>query len=124
MQFHRGWSIGAGALLVIAAFALGACSSDNGGAVVRSTTPNNAPKGTVLLKNIAYTPEKITVKAGEEVVWRIDDGGITHTITADGKSFDSGPRVDGEFRHRFATAGEFTYHCERHAAMKGTVVVQ
>lgn len=120
-----GWKIWPmGALAIVGALTLAACSEDTGGTVARSTTLNNVPKGTVLVKNIDFTPEKIVIKAGEVVTWRFEDGGITHTVTADGDSFDSGDRVDGEFQQRFESAGEFTYHCERHGAMNGTVVVE
>jgi plastocyanin len=78
----------------------------------------------VILANIAYNPPRITVPAGREVTWRWNDNGLAHTVTADDGSFDSGRRTEGEFTRVFDQPGEFRYHCEVHARMKGTVVVE
>jgi plastocyanin len=45
-------------------------------------------------------------------------------VTADDGSFDSGRWTEGEFTRVFDQPGEFRYHCEVHARMKGTVVVE
>jgi len=47
-----------------------------------------------------------------------------HTFTADDGSFNIELDPNGGGTQTFATAGTFTYHCEIHPSMKGTVVVQ
>jgi plastocyanin len=62
------------------------------------------------------------------VVWTNYDttyGGITHTVTATDKSFNSGDiKAGGTFKWTFTTPGTYTYSCVYHAWMKGTVIVK
>jgi plastocyanin len=96
----------------------------NGGAVAPPPASGGAGEGKVVIQGIAYNPARVEVPAGQELVWTFDDNGLTHTVTANDGSFDSGRLASGEFRRAFATAGEVLYHCEVHARMKGTVVVR
>ena len=71
-----------------------------------------------------YDPADVTVTAGSTVMWH-NGGAQAHTVTADdGKSFNS-PSVPtgGDFQFKFATGGDFAYHCEPHPWMKGVVHV-
>ena len=53
-----------------------------------------------------------------------NSGAATHTVTADNGAFDSGRLASGAtFSQTFDTAGTFTYHCEIHPQMTGTIVV-
>ena len=67
--------------------------------------------------------EGITVPVGTTVIVRNDDS-AGHTVTADDGSFDSG-RIDGGSTGEitFTAAGTFTFHCELHPAMSGTITV-
>jgi plastocyanin len=77
----------------------------------------------VEIKNIAYNPATITVKAGTKVTWTNGDT-FAHTVTLDDNSVDSGNVAAGStFDNTFATAGTFAYHCKIHASMHGTVTV-
>jgi plastocyanin len=87
------------------------------------STTDTAPEGGVLVRNTAYNPNRIEVPVGKEVVWTFDDPGPPHTVTADDYSFTSSYMKLSEFRHTFDAPGEYAYHCEVHARMKGTVVV-
>jgi LPXTG-motif cell wall-anchored protein len=78
------------------------------------------------VQDFSYSPQTVTIKAGESVTWT-SSGPSPHTVTADDGSFDSGTLNPGQsFSHAFATAGTFKYHCQFHQAqgMIGTVVVQ
>ena len=76
------------------------------------------------LDETAFNPAKLTVKAGQDVVWSWDDGSVAHTVTADDGSFDSGRMSSGTYHHTFDHPGEFRYHCQVHPQkMMGTVVV-
>ena len=71
-----------------------------------------------------FQPKEIKVKAGTKVTWT-NDGQVQHTVTAENKSFDSGPVDAGStFSYTFKKAGTFTYKCTIHAGQTGAVVVQ
>ncbi len=104
-----------------------ACGDDSGG---DSTTQDSASGGgsecpsDVCMQDTAFSPDAITVAVGDEVTWTNIDG-IDHTVTADDDSFDSGTLGDGEdFSFTFDEAGDFTYHCNIHSSMTGTITVE
>ncbi len=84
-------------------------------------TDDGSPAGTIVVKHTAFTPATFTITAGQALIWSFEDGGLAHTVTADG--FDSGPKPTGLFSHTFAAPGTVAYHCSIHPAMKGTVTV-
>jgi plastocyanin len=115
--------------LVLAVTLLGGCSlfegdDATGGAVAPPPASVATDEGKVVIQGIAFNPARVEVPAGHELVWNFADNGLTHSVTADDGSFDSGRMASGEFRRTFATPGEIAYHCEVHARMKGTVVVR
>ncbi len=78
----------------------------------------------VKLSNFRFTPEKVTIAAGDTVVW-VDDVGM-HSAVCDEEKMDSGPLASGErFTHRFARAGVYTVYCDLHGreTMAGKVEV-
>lgn len=108
----------AGVLLV------GGCGGTEAGS--GSPTPAGRPDpGTVILRDIEFKPDKITVNVGDTVTWRFEDQGISHDVVADDDSFESDVKDSGTFRHTFDKPGTYTYLCTLHAAqMKGTVTVR
>jgi plastocyanin len=71
----------------------------------------------------SFSPNPVEVKVGETVTWINDDSG-RHTVTSKDGVFDSGMMGKGQsFSYTFDKAGEYTYHCEPHPNMVGTVVV-
>jgi plastocyanin len=71
----------------------------------------------------SFSPNPVKVKVGETVTWINDDSGI-HTVTSKDGVFDSGMVGEGQsFSFAFDKAGEYSYHCEPHPSMVGTVVV-
>ena len=89
-----------------------------------SNNPTSPAPGTVSIVNMTFTPASITVTPGTTVTWNnIDD--MTHTVTADDNSFNSGNiGAGGSFVKTFSVAGTFTYHCSIHPSMTGKVVVK
>ena len=78
----------------------------------------------VSIKGFAFSPQAITVKVGTKVTWTNGDS-FDHTVTADDSSFDAGHiSQGGTFEHAFDKAGTFSYHCNIHNSMTGTVTVQ
>lgn len=76
----------------------------------------------VTIQNFAFSPASITIKKGDTVNWTNQDG-PTHTVT--GSGFDSGRLAPGKsYSFTFSDAGSFSYQCNIHPSMKGTVVVQ
>lgn len=69
-------------------------------------------------------PASVTIKQGSTVTWHNKDG-IAHTVTSDdATTFDSGTLAAGSsFSYTANTAGTFTYHCNFHSGMKGTLIV-
>lgn len=95
-----------------------------------TSTPNSktandtVETSSVTIKNYAFSPMSIKVKVGTTVTWTNDDS-IRHTVTADE---GEGPKSDlfgkGEtYSYKFTKSGTFTYHCQPHPYMHGTVVV-
>jgi plastocyanin len=70
-----------------------------------------------------FDPAQLTVPAGATVVW-VNQGKEDHSVTADDKSFDSGLKKSGtSFQRVFPRTGSFSYHCEPHPWMTGTIQV-
>jgi plastocyanin len=86
--------------------------------------------GAALLRDKAYQPNPINVKAGGTVTWTNQDT-VVHTVTSGsglddpnlGRDFDSGLLGKG-FSHIFFKPGEFPYFCQIHPTMVGKVVVK
>jgi len=82
-----------------------------------------APSATVHIKNFAYHAAKVTVHAGDTVLF-VNDDDDAHTVTASDKSYDSGGLDTGEtFRRTFTKPGTYTYFCALHPYMQAVVVV-
>jgi plastocyanin len=77
----------------------------------------------VEIVNFAYDPDPVTIQEGGKVIWLNQDS-TPHTATADDGSFDTGTLQEGKLKSEtFKEAGTFTYHCELHPNMHGTVEV-
>jgi plastocyanin len=113
----------AGLLTVIAGITLIACAS----AGTPQATSAGPSAATVDIKAFAFGPASVTITKGQSVKWTNSDG-TPHTVssgtppTKDGK-FDREIANAGSATITFDTAGTFTYFCNIHPAMTGTVVV-
>lgn len=113
---HR-WA-GALALVVL----LAGCGSDSKSASSDAALPE---KNTVVLRDIAFKAEKVTIPAGETVTWKFKDTGIPHNVVAKDGSFKSDTMDSGTFTHTFTAPGTYEYQCTLHPAqMNGSVVVK
>lgn len=75
------------------------------------------------IRDPSFTPDPVHVSVGDTVVWTNRDT-YAHTVTADGGAFDSlDINGGGTFSQTFTAAGTFTYHCNRHSYMTGSVMV-
>jgi plastocyanin len=83
-----------------------------------------AASTTVTIRDFEFAPASVTIDVGDTVTWS-NEGPTGHTATADDGSFDTGLLSDGQSgSHTFGQAGTFSYFCEPHPYMKGTVTVQ
>lgn len=137
----RRWLRLVGALLALG-LVLGACGGDDsdsdeasgstedtGDTGTTDTTEagndTSAPADcTVCIEGLAFNPDLVNTAVGSTVTWANLDS-PTHTVTADDGSFDSGElATDATFEFTFDEPGEFTYHCEIHSTMTGTIFVE
>lgn len=108
------------ALAGIAVLVTVAVSGDGGSAAARSAAP---AADTVNIKNFSFSPNPITVKAGQPVTV-VNDDGVTHTFTANQGAFNTGDINSGQRGDvTVARAGTYAYHCNIHTFMKATVKV-
>jgi plastocyanin len=104
--------------LALALVTLVACGS--------TSTPTVAP-GAVLVANFAFSPDALTVHAGDTVTWVFDQPGVPHNVYSTGGPvhFESlGYQSTGTFHFTFTQLGTYTYVCQIHPNMVGTVVVK
>jgi plastocyanin len=113
------WPLAAVLVMVGGFVALGAPAPAPAAGAPRVLMVDNEPD----LTRWHYEPGDVTVPAGTTVVW-FNKGKEDHSVTADDKSFDSGlKKTGGTFSRAFPRPGKYTYHCQPHPWMKGTVEV-
>jgi len=79
---------------------------------------------TITIADLAFSPANVTVQAGDTVVFANNDS-VAHTATANNGSFDTGTiQPGGSASVTFATAGTFSFFCQIHPSMTGSVTVQ
>jgi plastocyanin len=77
----------------------------------------------VQIVEFTYEPDPVVVQVGGKVTWQNEDT-APHTATADDGSFDTGIVEKGKLGSAtFKEPGTFTYFCEVHPTMHGTVEV-
>jgi plastocyanin len=104
-------------LLNLSVFALGKEMKD-----VDST---NSKQNKIEIKDFAFNPQTITVKAGEKVTW-INRDEEPHTVASVEKQFKKSTALDTdqEFTITAGAPGTYTYFCSVHPKMTGTIVVE
>ena len=97
-----------------------------GGALLAGTagpTPGAAAGDAVNITGLAFAAPSITVPEGTAVIWTNSDP-VPHTVTSNTGAFDSGLLNPNQtFSFTFATAGTYSYFCDVHPTMLGTVIV-
>jgi plastocyanin len=102
----------------ILALALGACGTGDASAP-DAAAESDGP--TVVIEDLAFAPETLTVEAGDTVTWVWNDGTIEQDVAGD--DFKSKVMSEGTFSHRFDEAGTYDYVCTLHPNMTGTIEV-
>jgi plastocyanin len=77
------------------------------------------------IKDFAFNPQTITIKAGEKVTW-INRDEEPHTVVSVEKQFKKSTALDTdqEFTITAGAPGTYTYFCSVHPKMTGTIVVE
>ncbi|MGB6058573.1 MAG: cupredoxin domain-containing protein [Microthrixaceae bacterium] len=92
----------------------------------KAETGGASPAAAVVhIKDYAYDPTELDVKAGQQIKF-INDDDVEHTATADDKSFDTGSLAPGESKTvtvKSGVTGADSYFCTVHNYMKATVTI-
>src|SRR5207237_9354679 len=82
------------------------------------------PPQIVTIRGGTFTPAKLTVRAGDTVIWSNGDD-REHTVVSANGAFNSGAiRPGGSFAWRAPKGGDYPYGCTIHPRMRGLVSVQ
>jgi plastocyanin len=116
---------GAVVLVLAAALLLAACSSGGGGGSGSSSASGAAASTkSITISNFMFSPMHAAVAPGSTVSVTNKDS-VTHTLTATGGQFDTGDIGPGQTKTFTAPskAGTYTYICNIHQYMMGSIVV-
>jgi plastocyanin len=90
-----------------------------------NTTTAKSGVVTVVMKNLTFSPAKVTIKVGETVTWVNQDSSVQHDAVANNGEFKSKLLSQGQtFSFTFAKAGTYSYYCSIHPFMVGIVTVK
>lgn len=79
---------------------------------------------TVTIEGTRFIPEKLSVRAGDTIVW-VNKDIIPHTATSKTGGFDSATIETGKsWKFTPSKKGEFPYICTFHPTMKATLRVR
>ena len=121
------------------ALGVASCGGDDDTSSTETVTESSSPETTsgggsssagelersvkVEIVDFAYDPEPVQVATGGKVIWQNQDS-APHTATADDGSFDTGTLEEGKLKSEtFKKAGTYTYFCDIHPTMHGTLEV-
>jgi len=112
--------------VLAAAAVLGACFSERVGVAEPASKElcTSPTASTVQIRNYAFGGGEIRVARGTRVTW-VNCDTQSHTSTSDAAGWNSGLLApSATFSRVFDQPGRYTYHCDPHPFMKGTVVVE
>ena len=120
------WVLSLGALLFVAlllGFGSGAITEDPPAVNPYATGGNDERKtAEIVIEGFAFS-DPITVSAGTEITI-INRDGVSHTVTADDMSFDTGVIGGSETATLTVNStGTFDYFCAIHPSMTGSITV-
>ena len=79
---------------------------------------------TITIADMKFSPEALTVKRGDTIVW-VNKDFFPHNARAADRTFQSPDlETNKTWRYVAAKSGRFSYVCTLHPTMKGTLVVK
>jgi len=96
-----------------------------------STLPSAPPAASIIIKNFAFNPSELTIKAGTTVTW-VNQDSAPHMVASDPHpahtdlpGLVSGTLAQGQtYSFTFDKPGTFGYHCHIHPSMTGRIIVE
>ncbi len=113
-----------GALVLVLGGALLLAACSGGGSSPSGSGSGATSTNTLTISNFMFSPMRASVAPGSTVSVTNKDP-VTHTLTASGGQFDTGDIGAGQTKTFTAPMkpGTYTYICNIHQYMKGTIVV-
>ena len=123
-------------VLLVLVLSLAACGDDGDSDTATETQTDTettettpAPSGEAVrsakveIVDFAYDPDPVTIQTGGKVIW-INRDATPHTATAEDGAFDTGTLEQDKLKsENFKEPGTYSYICEIHPTMHGTVEV-
>jgi plastocyanin len=98
-------------------------TSKTSAGLVAQVTADVAGDPGVTVADYQFTPGSTTIHVGDTITWT-NNGPSAHTATAHNGSFNTGVLQKGQSAsHTFTQPGTYTYYCQIHPFMHGTIVV-
>lgn len=108
-------------VVAVVGLELGHSQGEPMGATLGALTSGKTPH--VTIANYAFSPTRLIVRAGSTITVTNTDS-TAHTVTASSGAFDTGTLKPGQSTHFILkTPGTYTYTCQFHAFMTGTIKV-
>jgi plastocyanin len=104
---------------------LGAACAPIVAAFVLPTWAQTVSASAISIKNFAFLPRTLTVKAGTTVTWSNKDD-TAHGIASSNNAFARSKALNpnDSYSFTFTTPGTYQYFCYIHPQMTGTIVVE
>ena len=107
-------------IVTIALLSIGFVTADN------VLAESKLPDVTVSVFNFGFSPDPVTIQVGDTITWENNQGFHNVVSTSGPESFSSGaPAGAGwSYSRTFTQPGTYTYICEVHSNMQGTIIVE
>ena len=93
-------------------------------AAIVAHADGHATTHTVVIKDFAFTPANLSIKAGDTVTWVNQDSAKHSAWESANNAFDTGLLSTGASASlMFASAGSFNYRCRPHGNMTASITI-
>lgn len=126
-KYSKPISILIGVLLILLLSSIVWADYGGGGRDYVASNPTASPAilvndATIAIKNFAFKPASLTVKAGSTITW-INQDSVVHNVVVDNVTSPDLAKGD-KWSKTFAKPGKYNYSCAFHAGMTGIIIVK